>query len=170
MSVIFRVVLSHPNVKFSKLLIKCFSCFSCVPSCVSLSHRVSISAFCSLFLGMSPSQSSRDQSDGTGKGVEHHIYNKYDLQEILYKASLGGVYHFIFVHVIRFNVAGIVSACFYRIKPMFMVRLPDSGLTWSTFSGITFWLRRGGKLGHCIVIVPCCCLSTLILEGLNLHL
>ena len=56
----------------------------------------------------------------------------------------------------------------YGIESVPSVRPPGSGLTWNTFAGVMFWLRRGSKVGHSIVVIPCCSLSAFILKGLDL--
>ena len=82
------------------------------------------------------------------------------------KSLGGGLYYVKFVPVVGVSVMCVEPVCLYRVEPMPLVRPTSPGLTWGTLPGVMSRLRRGGKIGHGIVIIPCCCLSTFTLEGL----
>ena len=84
------------------------------------------------------------------------------------KSLRGGLYYVEFIYVTRITVMGIIPVHLYGIESVPSVRPPGSGLALSTFPGIMFWLRRGEKVGHGIVVIPCHHLSAFVLKGLDL--
>ena len=72
------------------------------------------------------------------------------------------------IHVTRIAIMCIIPVCLYGIESVPSVTPPGSGHAWSTFLGIMFWLRRGRKAWHGIVVIPCHHLSAFILKGLDL--
>ena len=82
--------------------------------------------------------------------------------------SLGGrLYYVKFVSVTRVDLTCIVHFYLYGIESMPLIRPPSPGLAWGKLPGVMFRLRRGGKVGHGIVVIPQHCLSTFILKGLD---
>ena len=66
-----------------------------------------------------------------------------------------------------YAVTCTVPVHLYGVESMPLVRPPSPGLAWGMLPGVMFRLRREGKAGCGIVIIPCHCLSTFALKGLD---